>query len=73
MTPIEFYPKTQQPLLIVISGPSGVGKDSVLSELKSRQLPFHYIVTATTRQPRAAQASASAAPCAASMTCEAGL
>jgi guanylate kinase len=29
-----------------------VGKDSVLMELKSRNLPFHYIVTATTRAPR---------------------
>lgn len=48
----EFYPKTHQPLLIVISGPSGVGKDSVLMEMQSRKLPFHYIVTATTRARR---------------------
>mgnify|MGYP001052314846 FL=1 len=41
-----------QPLLIVISGPSGIGKDSVLNELKRRGLPFHFVVTANTRAPR---------------------
>lgn len=40
------------PLFIVISGPSGVGKDATLQELKKRNLPLHYIVTATTREPR---------------------
>jgi len=40
------------PLLIVISGPSGVGKDSVLEEMKFRGLPFHFVITATTRAPR---------------------
>ena len=40
------------PLLLVISGPSGVGKDSVLEEMKSRGLPFHFVITATTRAPR---------------------
>ena len=41
-----------QPLLIVISGPSGIGKDSVLQEMKRRALPFHFVVTANTRAPR---------------------
>ena len=41
------------PLLIVISGPSGVGKDTVLEEMKSRGLPFHFVITATTRPARA--------------------
>ena len=42
----------QAPLLIVISGPSGVGKDSVLQRMKDRGLPFHFVVTATTRPQR---------------------
>jgi guanylate kinase len=41
-----------EPLLIVISGPSGVGKDSVIQSMKARQTPFHFVVTATTRPPR---------------------
>lgn len=40
------------PLLIVISGPSGAGKDSLLERMKERNLPFHFVVTATTRPPR---------------------
>jgi guanylate kinase len=40
------------PLLTVLSGPSGVGKDTVLGRMKERGLPFHYVVTATTRPPR---------------------
>jgi len=47
-----FNPITPEPLLIVISGPSGVGKDSVVLEMKARGLPFHFVVTATTRPPR---------------------
>ncbi len=41
------------PLLIVISGPSGAGKDTVLQRMKERGLPFHFVVTATTRPRRA--------------------
>lgn len=42
----------QSPILFVLSGPSGVGKDSVIRELR-RQFPdLHYAVTATTRSPR---------------------
>ena len=47
-----FNPNQQVPLLIVISGPSGVGKDSVIERMQQRELPFHFVVTATTRQPR---------------------
>ncbi len=40
------------PLLLVISGPSGVGKDSVVQSLLARPLAIQFIVTATTRRPR---------------------
>jgi guanylate kinase len=40
------------PLFIVISGPSGVGKDSALNHMKDLGLPFHFVVTATSREPR---------------------
>jgi guanylate kinase len=53
MTESEFNLHKPLPLLIVISGPSGVGKDSVLHAMKKRQLPFHFVVTTTTRPPRA--------------------
>ena len=43
------------PLLVVISGPSGVGKDAALERMKERRLPFHFVVTATTRAPRAGE------------------
>ena len=48
--PLSLQPSN--PLLIVISGPSGVGKDSVLEVMKARGLPFHFVITATTRAPR---------------------
>ncbi len=40
------------PLLIVISGPSGVGKDALVKRMKERNVPFHFVVTATSRPPR---------------------
>ena len=40
------------PLLIVISGPSGVGKDTVVHRMRERQLPFCFVVTATSRPRR---------------------
>lgn len=39
-------------LLIVLSGPSGVGKGTVCSELRKRMPDLIYSVSATTRQPR---------------------
>ncbi len=40
------------PLLIVISGPSGAGKDSVMQRMQQRGLQFHFVTTATTRPRR---------------------
>jgi len=42
----------QSPLMLVISGPSGVGKDAILDLLTAQNYPFHRGITATTRQPR---------------------
>ena len=44
-----------KPLLIVLSGLSGVGKDTVLAGLRQSGLPLHIGVTATTRAPRASE------------------
>lgn len=41
-----------KPLLVVISGPSGVGKDATLQLLKQSNFPFYFVVTATTRPKR---------------------
>lgn len=38
--------------LFVISGPSGVGKSTILKELLQRQEDIYFSVSATTRQPR---------------------
>lgn len=53
MGELDPYERKDQPLLIVISGPSGVGKDSVLEAMQRRNYPFHFVVTATSRPPRA--------------------
>ena len=45
------YP-ARPPLLVVLSGPSGVGKDVALSKLRNLDRPRHYVVTATTRPKR---------------------
>ena len=41
-----------RPLLLVISGPSGAGKDAVLTRMKQLGYPLEYIVTVTTRPKR---------------------
>ena len=40
-------------MLIVLSGPSGVGKDAVLARMRKQGHSFHCVVTATTRPQRA--------------------
>jgi hypothetical protein len=43
---------TASGLVFVISGPSGVGKDTIKQHLKDRKFPLGYCVTATTRLAR---------------------
>ncbi|KAK3189937.1 hypothetical protein Dsin_029498 [Dipteronia sinensis] len=40
------------PLIIVISGPSGVGKDAVIKRLRESRESLHFVVTATSRPMR---------------------
>jgi guanylate kinase len=49
----EYKNPSFNPLVIVVSGPSGVGKDAILNRLKDRQCPFKFITTNTTRRRRA--------------------
>jgi guanylate kinase len=52
----QTFPTDDPPLLIVISGASGSGKDSVVRALLKRSQtsgrPFHFVVTATSRPKR---------------------
>jgi guanylate kinase len=52
----RLYDVTPPPLLIVISGTSGSGKDTVvkvlIERLQARQRPVYFVVTATTRPRR---------------------
>jgi guanylate kinase len=49
---VDFNILEKSPLMVVISGPSGVGKDSVLRALKKSDVPIYHVVTANTRAPR---------------------
>jgi guanylate kinase len=44
-----------RPVLVVLSGPSGVGKDSIIQGLKQTNYPFYFVITATTRPKRPAE------------------
>lgn len=41
------------PLLVIVSGPSGVGKDAALRRMQELRRQFHFLVTNTTRPRRA--------------------
>jgi len=41
-----------RPVLVVISGPSGVGKDALLTRMKEKGYSYYFVVTATTRPRR---------------------
>lgn len=43
---------SNKPLVIVISGPSGVGKDAVVKAMQRRGMAFHFVVTTTDRPKR---------------------
>jgi len=46
------YDQPPNPLLIVLSGPSGVGKDAVLAQMRASGCPLKYVTTVTTRRRR---------------------
>lgn len=49
----ENYQCQSYPTMVVISGPSGVGKDTVAREvIKRRPDDFYFVVTAASREPR---------------------
>jgi guanylate kinase len=43
---------SQRPVLVILSGPSGVGKDAILARMKETGFPLYYVVTMTTRARR---------------------
>jgi guanylate kinase len=47
--------REKHPIIVVISGPSGVGKDAIITRMKKRGENFHFTVTATTRAKRPAE------------------
>ncbi|MEZ4516919.1 MAG: guanylate kinase [Chloroflexota bacterium] len=52
----ETYECQTHPIVLILSGPSGVGKDTIARELlRRRPDSFHFVVTATTRDPRAGE------------------
>jgi guanylate kinase len=48
----ELYSFERAPLMVVISGPSGVGKDVLIQRMKEQGWPFHFVVTVTNRPQR---------------------
>lgn len=55
MSDLNPYERPTYPRLIVISGPSGVGKDTIARMMLEFTDSFSFVVTATTRPPRAGE------------------
>lgn len=49
---IDPYNREEKPVMVVISGPSGVGKDVTLKRMQELGYPFYFVVTANTRPRR---------------------
>jgi guanylate kinase len=47
--------RASRPLLLVLSGPSGAGKDAILTRMKDLAIPLEFIVTMTTRPRRTSE------------------
>jgi guanylate kinase len=54
LQPVATQPGAADALLVIISGPSGVGKDTIIEALQQRphDPEYHYVVTCTTRKRR---------------------
>jgi guanylate kinase len=52
--PVEEMPAANGAMLVIISGPSGVGKDTIIDALRRRRHDpeYHYVITCTTRARR---------------------
>lgn len=48
----DLFHRPFYPLLIVLSGTTGAGKDSVIRRMQERRISFEFVVTATSRPPR---------------------
>jgi guanylate kinase len=48
----DIFHREKKPLLILLSGTPGSGKDSVVRRMKERNIPFEFVVNVTSRPPR---------------------
>jgi guanylate kinase len=53
----DIFSRSFSPLLVVLSGTPGSGKDSLIRRMREREVPFEFVVTATSRAPRPGELS----------------